>query len=64
MKLLFISFSPVRFNTATPVREPLGGSESAAAYLMRALAPRHGVTLAANLPDGTPAMLDGVRHVP
>jgi glycosyltransferase involved in cell wall biosynthesis len=64
MRLLFISFSPVRFDVATPTREPLGGMESAAAYLMRALALRHGVTLAAHLPNGTPEMLDGVRHVP
>jgi glycosyltransferase involved in cell wall biosynthesis len=65
MKLLFINSSQVRFTTDMPEREPLGGSESAAAYLARALAARnHDVTLMARLPDGAQQRIAGIRHVP
>lgn len=65
MKLLFVNGSRLRFTVQTPAREPLGGSESAAAYLARALAARGAaVTLMANLPDSAGGMIEGVAHVP
>jgi hypothetical protein len=65
MKLLFINGSRLRFTVETPAREPLAGSESAAAYLALALGTRgHDVTLMANLPEGAAGMIGGVRHVP
>lgn len=65
MKLLFVNGSQVRFTVETPLREPLGGTESAVAYLSQALAARgHDVTLMANLPDGTADTAGGVRHRP
>ena len=65
MKLLFVNSSRVRFTMETPEREPLGGSESAAAYLARALAARgHDVTLMARLPDGAQQRIAGIRHAP
>ena len=64
MKLLFASFSPIVMDVATPGREPLGGTESCAAYLARQLAKNgHDVTFAARLPAGTPERVEGVRHV-
>jgi len=65
MKLLFVVHQPVRFNVETPEREPLGGTESATAYLARQLAANgHDVSLMTNLPDGTPERLLDVRHLP
>lgn len=65
MKLLFVNGSRLRFTVRTPALEPLGGSESALAYLAVALESRgHAVTLMANLPDGTDVKIDGVAHVP
>ncbi len=65
MKLAFFNSTAVRFNAATPEREPLGGTESCVAYLTRQLAVRgHDVTLIAALPPATPERVLGVRHVP
>ena len=65
MKLLFVNGSRLRFTVETPAQEPLGGSESAAAYLASALAGRgHNVTLMAYLPDGARGKIGGVNHVP
>ena len=65
MKLLLVNGSRLRFTVETPAREPLGGSESAAAWLARALAARgHDTSLMAHLPDGTPDTVSGVHHVP
>jgi glycosyltransferase involved in cell wall biosynthesis len=65
MKLLFVNASAIQFHVGTPERAPLGGTESAAAYLARQLAALgHDVTLMSPLPEGTPERLMGVRHVP
>ena len=65
MQLLFVSHQPLRFNVETPARQPLGGTESATAWLARQLAANgHDVTLMTGLPRGTPDYLDGVRHLP
>lgn len=65
MKLLFVSNQPVRFNVETPAREPLGGTESAIAWLARQLvANGHDVGIMAELAPGTPEWLHGVRHLP
>jgi glycosyltransferase involved in cell wall biosynthesis len=65
MKLLFLTDATIRFNAATPLHEPLGGTESASAYLTAQLAANgHDVTLMAALPGGTPERLLGVRHIP
>jgi tetratricopeptide (TPR) repeat protein len=66
MRILFVDLpSNLTFNVATPEQRPLGGMASSACFLARALAARgHDVTLAAKLPDDTPAMLMGVRHIP
>ena len=65
MKLLFVSYSPIPMDVTMPEREPLGGSESCAAYLARQLAKNgHAVTFAARLPPATPEFVKGVRHVP
>ncbi len=64
MKLLFLCFSPVVMDVGTPEREPLGGTESSAAYLARQLAQMgHEVVFAARLPPGTPERIKGVWHV-
>ncbi len=65
MRILFIDLpTTLTFNVATPEERPLGGMASSACYLARALATRgHDVTLAATLPDNTPEILMGVRHV-
>lgn len=64
MKLIFVSHQPIRFHVETPARQPLGGTESAVAYLSRQLAANgHDVTLMTGLPDGTPDQLCGVRHL-
>src|SRR5476651_2489766 len=64
MKLLFACFSAFAMDVGLPEREPLGGSESAAAYLARQLAENgHEVALAARLADGLPERVLGVRHV-
>lgn len=66
MRILFIDLpTNLTFNVATPEERPLGGMASSVCYLARALAARgHDVTLTAMLPEGTPAVLMGVRHVP
>jgi glycosyltransferase involved in cell wall biosynthesis len=69
MKLLFANGSRLRFTVETPALEPLGGSESAAAYLCSALGRcGHDVTLMAHLPEGAGGVIarviNGVRHVP
>jgi glycosyltransferase involved in cell wall biosynthesis len=65
MRILFFNPSTMAFNVATPEQEPLGGMASCICYLARALAVRgHDVTLVSMLPDGTPPVLMGVRHLP
>jgi glycosyltransferase involved in cell wall biosynthesis len=65
MRILFFNPSTMAFNVATPEQQPLGGMASCICYLARALAARgHDVTLVSMLPDATPAMMMGVRHVP
>jgi glycosyltransferase involved in cell wall biosynthesis len=65
MKLLLVNGSRLRFTVETPSHEPLGGSESACAWLARALAARgHDTSLMAHLPEGAPEQLAGVHHVP
>jgi glycosyltransferase involved in cell wall biosynthesis len=65
MKLLFVTSQKLRFTVRTPAQAPLGGTESATAWLARQLAANgHDITLMAPLPDGTPEGLDGVRHLP
>lgn len=64
MKLLLVNGSRLRFTVETPAHEPLGGSESACAWLARALTARgHHVSLMAHLPDGAAGEIAGVRHV-
>jgi glycosyltransferase involved in cell wall biosynthesis len=64
MKLLFVCIRAFAMDVGLPEREPLGGSESAAAYLARQLAKNgHNVTFATRLPQGTPERVSGVRHV-
>lgn len=64
MRLLFACFSPFPMDVTMPEREPLGGSESSAAYLARQLAQNgHEVTFAARLPPGTPDRVMAVKHV-
>ncbi len=66
MRIIFIDLpTNLTFNVATPEQRPLGGMASCTCYLARALAARgHDVTLVATLPEGTPDVLMGVRHVP
>ena len=65
MKLLLVNGSRLRFTVETPACEPLGGTESACAYLAQALAHRHhDVSLMARLPEATPDVVAGVRHLP
>jgi glycosyltransferase involved in cell wall biosynthesis len=65
MKIAFLNPSTMAFNVATPETAPLGGIASCLCYLARALAARgHDVTLISLLPDGTPPVLMGVRHLP
>jgi glycosyltransferase involved in cell wall biosynthesis len=62
MKLLLLVLSPVQFDVTTPESEPLGGSESCAAYLATALSGAVDVTLLANTSGSR--TVRGVRHVP
>jgi protein O-GlcNAc transferase len=65
MKLLLVNGSRLRFTVETPALTPLGGTESACAWLARALAARgHDTSLMAHLPDGTPDMICDVHHLP
>jgi glycosyltransferase involved in cell wall biosynthesis len=65
VKILFVNLSSLKFDVATPEREPLGGSESSLCYLARQLARNgHDVTLAARLPNGSADPVEGVRHRP
>jgi glycosyltransferase involved in cell wall biosynthesis len=65
MKLLLVNGSRLRFTVETPAQEPLGGSESACAWLARALAARgHHTSLMAHLPDGAGDEIASVHHVP
>ena len=46
MKLAFVDFHPAAYTSDTPYAEPLGGTQSAVAYLAAALARRgHEVTV-------------------
>jgi glycosyltransferase involved in cell wall biosynthesis len=65
MKLLLVNGSRLRFTVETPAAEPLGGTESACAWLARALAARgHDTSLMAHLPEGAAEQIAGVHHVP
>ncbi len=69
MKLAFVNLSGVSFDVETPGREPLGGTESAVAYLTRELAKRgHDVALVSSLSphlaQDRETTLSGVRHAP
>jgi glycosyltransferase involved in cell wall biosynthesis len=65
MKLLLVNGSRLRFTVETPAHQPLGGSESACAWLARALAARgHDTSLMAHLPDGASGAIGGVHHLP
>jgi glycosyltransferase involved in cell wall biosynthesis len=65
MKLLLVCYSDIAMDTGLPEREPLGGSESAIAYLARQLAANgHEVHMAARLAPGMPERRHGVRHLP
>lgn len=60
MKILFICLSMLKFNIRTPFNEPLGGTESAIAYLTPELVKLgHDVTLMANT---DPGVMEGVVH--
>jgi tetratricopeptide (TPR) repeat protein len=65
MRILFVNLpTNLTFNVATPEQQPLGGMGSGTCYLARALTARgHDVTLATMLPEGTPPVLMGVRHI-
>ena len=63
MKILFLCLSTLKFDTTTPFSEPLGGTESALAYLAPEMVKLgHDVTLMC----GTHAHVgeDGVKHCP
>lgn len=65
MRILFICLSTLEFTVRTPYTEPLGGTESALAYLSVELAKLgHDVTLMRKASDLAVAALDGVTHVP
>ncbi|HEY1877877.1 MAG TPA: hypothetical protein VGG66_10425, partial [Rhizomicrobium sp.] len=65
MKLLLVNGSRLSFTVETPAHEPLGGSESACAWLARALAARgHHTSQMAHLPAAAPDEIAGVHHVP
>lgn len=65
MKLLFVNLSSLKFDVATPEREPLGGTESCLCYLTRQLAKNgHDVTLITQLPPATPDVVLKVKHKP
>lgn len=62
MKILFVSLSNLEFNVETPYHAPLGGTESAVAYLTPELVKLgHDVTLMANTPEH---VCKGVKHRP
>lgn len=62
MKILFLNLSHLKFDVETPLKAPLGGTESAIAYLATALAARgHDVSLMALTDAQT---LAGVKHIP
>lgn len=65
MRIVFVDLpTNMTFNVATPEQQALGGMASCVCYLARALAARgHDVTLVASLPENTPDVLMGVRHV-
>ena len=64
MKILFICFSTLKFDVTTPGKKPLGGTESAIAYLAHALAEEgHHVSLMCNLTQGLQGgYFEGVHH--
>ena len=62
MKILFICLSGLKFNVMTPLREPLGGTESAVAYLAYHLYLRgHDVTIMVK--GAEDAVEVGVKHI-
>jgi hypothetical protein len=62
MKILFICLSTLKFDVETPTKEPLGGTESAVAYLSVELAKLgHEVVLMCNSEE---KILQGVKHRP
>jgi glycosyltransferase involved in cell wall biosynthesis len=65
VKILFICFSTLKFDVLTPFEAPLGGTESALAYLSVALAKLgHDISLMRNTEiDDTGTVIEGVRHL-
>lgn len=62
MKILFLCLSPLKFDVNTPYDRPLGGTESALAYLSVQLVKcGHEVTLMRNAPEE--GKLQGVQHL-
>lgn len=62
MNILFLCLSPLKFDVLTPYQEPLGGTESALAYLSVEMAKLgHHVTLMRNAPDKE-TQVEGVWH--
>lgn len=63
MKLAFVDFHPAAYSCDTPYAEPLGGTQSAVAYLTAALAKRgHDVTVVNAVP--APVASAAVQYVP
>lgn len=67
MKIMFLCFSGLEFDASTPYNNPLGGTESAVAYLAGALAARgHDVSIMGKLPalpaTTGPCVIRGVKH--
>jgi glycosyltransferase involved in cell wall biosynthesis len=60
-RIAFLSTSPIAYDVESPERRPLGGTESAIAYLARNLAARgHAVSLIRFGPEGS--LVAGIRH--
>lgn len=59
MKVVFADHSPIVYDAATPFRAPLGGSQSAACYLARALS-RRGHSVMLTTAARADAVIDGV----
>lgn len=64
MKILFLDFSRWTFDTRTPLHRPLGGTQSAVAYLSAALAAAgHEVAVLLTGDAAKPMEADGVRFL-
>lgn len=65
MKILFLCFSPLKFDVQTPFEAPLGGTESAVSYLSVALAQKghHVMLMRSTDIDDTGTVIEGVEHI-